>query len=209
LLLAARTERVCDSSRITYLAQCPGSSCTGVNAASLEWFKIDQVGLISGTIAAGSWGAGKMIAQNSSWTSTIPASVPSGAYLIRFETIALHSLPAQFYPECAQINIVNGGSLAPTSSQLCKFPGCYSDSDPGRACFRTHHCCQTCLLTIMHSHGQPLRQQCGVPDHLPDPRPAPIRQLDRRRLAGAILDKVERYAHCHSDEEHLNRHRPH
>lgn len=35
-----------------------------------------------------------MIAQNSSWTSTIPTSVPSGNYLIRFETIALHSMPA-------------------------------------------------------------------------------------------------------------------
>lgn len=35
-----------------------------------------------------------MIDQNSSWTTTIPSSVPSGSYLIRFETIALHSLPA-------------------------------------------------------------------------------------------------------------------
>jgi hypothetical protein len=35
-----------------------------------------------------------MVDQNSSWTTTIPASVPSGPYLIRFETIALHSLPA-------------------------------------------------------------------------------------------------------------------
>ncbi len=35
-----------------------------------------------------------MITNNNTWTSTIPASVPSGNYLIRFETIALHSLPA-------------------------------------------------------------------------------------------------------------------
>ena len=35
-----------------------------------------------------------MIADNSSWTTTIPSTVPSGNYLIRFETIALHSLPA-------------------------------------------------------------------------------------------------------------------
>lgn len=57
-------------------------------------FKIDEAGLLSGTIYAGSWGAGKMIAQNNSWTTTIPSTVPSGNYLIRFETIALHSLPA-------------------------------------------------------------------------------------------------------------------
>ena len=141
---------------MTYLAQCPGSTCTGVNANSLKWFKIDEAGLLSGTIGDGYWGAGKMIDQNSSWTTTVPASVPSGNYLIRFETIALHSMPAvrllfsptellhrtlttmtigqQFYPECAQITITGGGSLAPTAAELVKFPGAYSNSDPGREC---------------------------------------------------------------------------
>lgn len=57
-------------------------------------FKIDQAGLLSGTVGNGTWGSGKMIADNSSWTTTIPSSVPGGQYLIRFETIALHSLPA-------------------------------------------------------------------------------------------------------------------
>ncbi|KAI0355467.1 cellulose-growth-specific protein [Trametes cingulata] len=116
---------------LTYLAQCPGSTCTGVNSNSLKWFKIDEAGLLSGTIAKGYWGAGKMIDQNSSWTTTIPSSVPSGNYLIRFETIALHSLPAQFYPECAQIQITGGGNRAPTSDELVTFPGAYSNSDPG------------------------------------------------------------------------------
>jgi cellulase len=87
--------------QLTYLAKCPGSSCTGVSASSLSWFKIDHAGLLSGTAYSGSWASGLMINQNSTWTTTIPSSVPSGAYLIRFETIALHSLPAQFYPECA------------------------------------------------------------------------------------------------------------
>ena len=32
------------SIQLTYLAQCPGSTCTGVNANSLKWFKIDEVG---------------------------------------------------------------------------------------------------------------------------------------------------------------------
>ncbi|KAK7464159.1 Esterase/lipase/thioesterase [Stygiomarasmius scandens] len=116
---------------LVYLAQCPGSTCTGVNANDLSWFKIDESGLISGTIGDGYWGSGKMIDQNSTWTTTIPSSVPSGNYLIRFETIALHSLPAQFYPECAQIQITGGGSLAPSSAELVKFPGAYSNTDPG------------------------------------------------------------------------------
>ncbi|KAF9495881.1 hypothetical protein BDN71DRAFT_1506228 [Pleurotus eryngii] len=109
---------------LTYLAQCPGSTCTGVNANSLKW-------ACSGTVGAGSWAAGKMIAQNNSWTSTIPASVPSGSYLIRFETIALHSMPAQFYPECAQITITGGGSRAPSAAELVSFSGAYKASDPG------------------------------------------------------------------------------
>ncbi|KAH9939349.1 glycosyl hydrolase family 61-domain-containing protein [Epithele typhae] len=116
---------------LTYLAQCPGSTCTGVDASTLSWFKIDQSGLISGTVGNGYWGSGKMIDQNSTWTTTIPASVPSGNYLIRFETIALHSLPAQLYPECAQLTITGGGSRQPTASELVKFPGGYSNSDPG------------------------------------------------------------------------------
>ena len=57
-------------------------------------FKIDEAGLISGTVFDGQWGDGEMIADNSSWTTTIPSTVPSGNYLIRFETIALHSMPA-------------------------------------------------------------------------------------------------------------------
>ncbi|TFK37214.1 cellulose-growth-specific protein [Crucibulum laeve] len=117
--------------QLTYLAQCPGSTCTGVDSKTLKWFKIDQAGLLSGTVASGTWGAGKMVAQNNSWTTTIPSTVPSGQYLIRFETIALHSLPAQLYPECAQIQITGGGSRAPTAAELVSFPGGYSNSDPG------------------------------------------------------------------------------
>ncbi|KAJ6621516.1 glycosyl hydrolase family 61-domain-containing protein [Mycena sp. CBHHK59/15] len=116
---------------LTYLAQCPGSSCTGVSASTLKWFKIDESGLINGTVFNGYWGSGKMIDQNSSWTTTIPTTVPSGNYMLRFETIALHSLPAQFYPECAQIVITGGGTLAPTAAQLVSLPGAYSSTDPG------------------------------------------------------------------------------
>ncbi|PSS03715.1 hypothetical protein PHLCEN_2v3969 [Hermanssonia centrifuga] len=116
---------------LTYLAQCPGSSCTGSDASTLEWFKIDEAGLLSGTVYDGQWGDGQMIADNSSWTTTIPSTVPSGNYLIRFETIALHSMPAQFYPECAQIEITGGGSLAPTAAELVTFPGAYTNDDPG------------------------------------------------------------------------------
>lgn len=40
-------------------------------------------------------------------------------------------MPAQFYPECAQVTITGGGSLAPTAAELVSFPGAYSNNDPG------------------------------------------------------------------------------
>ncbi|KAF9446924.1 carbohydrate-binding module family 1 protein, partial [Macrolepiota fuliginosa MF-IS2] len=146
---------------LTYLAQCPGSTCTGVNAATLKWFKIDESGLLSGTVGNGSWGAGQMIAQNNSWTTTIPKTVPSGQYLIRFETIALHSLPAQIYPECAQIEITGGGSLTPTSAQLVTFPGGYSNSDPGLSVDLYSTASKTATTYIIP--GPPLYGSSSVP----------------------------------------------
>jgi hypothetical protein len=63
----------------------------------IHQFKIDEAGLINGTVATGTWAAKYMIDQNNSWTSTIPSSVPTGNYLIRFETIALHAMPAVIF----------------------------------------------------------------------------------------------------------------
>ena len=79
---------------MTYMASCGSTSCDKFDSLDAEWFKIDEAGLLSGTVFNGSWASGKMIADNSSWTTTIPSTVPSGNYLIRFETIALHSMPA-------------------------------------------------------------------------------------------------------------------
>lgn len=161
---------------LTYLAQCPGTTCTGVNSNTLKWFKIDEAGLLSGTIGNGYWGSGKMIDQNSSWTTTIPSTVPSGNYLIRFETIALHSLPAQFYPECAQIQITGGGSRAPTSDELVTFPGAYSNSDPGRTS-RIPRCMHIYVYpNESPSHRQPLHSGCCNRLDLRDPRPPALRQ---------------------------------
>jgi hypothetical protein len=52
-------------------------------------FKIDHQGLVSGTQNAGKW-AGDQIVDTLVWTSTIPASLAPGEYLIRHELLALH-----------------------------------------------------------------------------------------------------------------------
>ncbi|KAJ3556049.1 hypothetical protein NM688_g2241 [Phlebia brevispora] len=69
----------------------------------------------------------------SSFTFTLPASLPSGQYLVRAEHIALHVAStyggAQFYIGCAQINVENGGSGTP--GPLVSIPGVYTGYEPG------------------------------------------------------------------------------
>ena len=69
--------------------------------------------------------------QNGGWHYfTMPTCVAPGHYLMRVELLALHSASsqgaAQFYMECAQINVV-GGTGAKTPSPV-SFPGAYSVS---------------------------------------------------------------------------------
>ena len=66
----------------------------------MHQFKIDQAGLLSGTLKDGQWGVTKMMSSGYSWTSTIPASLADGEYLVRHEIVSLHDPgKPQFYPE--------------------------------------------------------------------------------------------------------------
>ncbi|KAG7098630.1 hypothetical protein E1B28_000548 [Marasmius oreades] len=114
---------------LVYMAQCPGS-CTSADTSALNWFKIDEAGLLSGDLATGEWGMGQVVQNNNSWTSVIPASLQPGEYMIRHELIAIHvpEIP-QFYPNCAQLKLTGSGKAVPT--QTVKFPGGYSQTDPG------------------------------------------------------------------------------
>ncbi|TDL19445.1 glycoside hydrolase [Rickenella mellea] len=113
---------------MVYMANC-GGDCTNVNPASLNFFKINESGLLSGTVANGQWGSGLMVQQNSSWTVTIPKSLPNGNYMIRHETLAIHTAnQPQFYPECAQLTVIGGANGKP--GPTVKFPGGYSATDP-------------------------------------------------------------------------------
>jgi len=116
---------------MTYMALCDGN-CSDADAQSLSFFKIDEAGLVSGTMDSGTWATDELIAKNNSWTVTVPKSIKAGNYLIRHEILALHSAGtaggAQFYPMCANLEVTGGGSDSPTG---VKFPGAYSESDPG------------------------------------------------------------------------------
>ncbi|KAF2500549.1 glycoside hydrolase [Lophium mytilinum] len=111
---------------IFYMAKVDNAASSGTSG--LKWFKVSQDGLDS----SGQWGVDRMIS-NSGWTYfTMPSCLASGNYLLRAEIIALHSAStqgqAQFYMECAQINVTGGGSANPST---VSFPGTYSATDPG------------------------------------------------------------------------------
>ncbi|EPS43036.1 hypothetical protein H072_2971 [Dactylellina haptotyla CBS 200.50] len=113
---------------MVYMAKCPSSGCNNWDGTGTAWFKINQVGLISGTMGAGTWGAGQVMS-TLKWEVTIPAALPSGEYLIRHELLALHQANnPQFYPECGQLTITGGGSGTP--GPLVDLQKTYSGSDP-------------------------------------------------------------------------------
>ena len=66
---------------------------------------------------------------------TLPSTLAPGGYLLRHEIIALHLADqpggAEFYPACIQINVGGDQTGAPSPDELVKFPGAYSDNDPG------------------------------------------------------------------------------
>ncbi|KAH7327307.1 putative endo-beta-1,4-glucanase D [Rhexocercosporidium sp. MPI-PUGE-AT-0058] len=94
------------------------------------WFKISQAGL---NTATGVWAVSDLISNAGLQSITIPTCLEDGQYLLRAELIALHSAGspagAQFYMECAQINVTGGtGTAKPSTVSL---PGAYSANDPG------------------------------------------------------------------------------
>ncbi|KAJ7342665.1 glycoside hydrolase family 61 protein I [Mycena albidolilacea] len=109
---------------ITYLAQIPNALQSTVTG--LKWFKIYEDGLIA---ANQSWGVDRMYANKGKVTFTIPPCIAAGQYLLRHEMIGAVTYPgAQFYMECAQIQITGGGSTSPAT---VSFPGAYHGTDPG------------------------------------------------------------------------------
>lgn len=99
------------------------SDATTDSGVGNGWFKVQHEGLNNGV-----WGTENVINGQGRHSIHIPECIEPGQYLLRAEMLALHaagSYPgAQFYMECAQINVVGGtGSKAPSTVSL---PGAYS-----------------------------------------------------------------------------------
>ena len=86
----------------------------------------------------------------------MPSCVTAGQYLMRAELLALHGAfdqgGAQFYTECAQIQVTGSGTSNPATVQ---FPGAYTATDPG------------ILVGIYDGNGQPFMG--GQPYTVPGP----------------------------------------
>jgi len=112
---------------LAYLAAVPSALQTDVTG--LKWFKVYHDGYIS---SSQTWGVDRLYANKGKVSFTLPSCIPPGNYFLRGEVIALHGASskngAQFYMECAQINIVGGGAASPSA---VSFPGAYNANDPG------------------------------------------------------------------------------
>lgn len=102
---------------IDYLAPCNGP-CSGVDKTTLSFVKIAASGLLDGSSAPGKWAADELLANNISWTTTIPKDIAPGEYVLRHEVIALHEAGqvggAQNYPQCVNLVVSGDGTATPT-----------------------------------------------------------------------------------------------
>jgi len=115
-----------------YLAKAPANESLTTWDGDGDWFKIWEQGALESSPEKVVWDEGV----NTKWMFKIPKNVPSGKYLLRFEHIALHGAwamhEAQFYISCAQLDIVGGSEEGEvTPGPTIRFPGGYSDEDPG------------------------------------------------------------------------------
>ncbi|KAG8875605.1 hypothetical protein FRB97_001035 [Tulasnella sp. 331] len=108
----------------------PATAATSESAATgATWFKVYQ----DPPVWTASTGLTFPSQTITSFGFTIPKTLPTGTYLVRFEQIALHVAStfqgAQFYIGCGQVTVTGGGSGKP--GPLVAFPGAYTGYEPG------------------------------------------------------------------------------
>lgn len=133
-----------------YMAKVPDSADINTwEASGNVWFKAASISAVGSPLTSGAstWPAYRTLAlllhcgtnvtdtqvEKSEVAFTVPKNVPSGKYLVRVESIALHQAQnvggAQIYLSCAQVEVTNGGTGKP--GPLVAFPGAYNANDPG------------------------------------------------------------------------------
>lgn len=123
------------------MAKAPGKA-VDFDGSGEVWFKILDMGpTFSGGQAT--WPLSGMLSISlgqfqaniplDTYSYHIPTNLPNGDYLLRFEQLGIHNpYPAgtpQFYIECAQVTVINGG--AGTPGPLVSIPGWVKGDEPG------------------------------------------------------------------------------
>ncbi|KAF4151058.1 hypothetical protein CNMCM6936_004648 [Aspergillus lentulus] len=112
---------------LVYMAKAPGDP-SNFDGAGEVWFKIHEWGADFSTGSINWPQLGLM-----SYSFQLPPSLPNGSYLLRIEHIGVHNAAnpnsAQFFVNCAQIQVTGGGNGNP--GPLVTIPGLYSNEDPG------------------------------------------------------------------------------
>ncbi|KAI4594084.1 hypothetical protein KJ359_008626 [Pestalotiopsis sp. 9143b] len=102
---------------VDYLAPCGSEGCQSLDKTTLQFFKINQGGLVNSTAMApyGEWASDQLIANNNSWLVEIPETIKPGFYVLRTEIIALHNATtgAQHYPQCLNLEVKGNGTESP------------------------------------------------------------------------------------------------
>lgn len=104
---------------LTYVANCGegADACSTVDKTTLEWVKIDEAGI---DISTQTWAATDLIANNNTWSVTVPETLAAGSYVFRHEIIAMHGAGsengAQNYPFCINIAITGSGTDSPAGT---------------------------------------------------------------------------------------------
>ncbi|CAK7212866.1 hypothetical protein SBRCBS47491_001609 [Sporothrix bragantina] len=117
-----------------YMARVPdGHDLNTWEAAGNVWFKAASIGAEQPPAGATNRALTWPTYHQRSVNFTVPTAVPSGDYLVRVESIALHQAQqaggAQFYLACAQVKVTGGGTGTP--GPLVAFPGVYRSGEAG------------------------------------------------------------------------------
>uniref|UniRef100_A0A8H7NQ75 lytic cellulose monooxygenase (C4-dehydrogenating) n=1 Tax=Bionectria ochroleuca TaxID=29856 RepID=A0A8H7NQ75_BIOOC len=109
---------------LAYMAACPEEGCESVDLNAPIWFKVWEAGLISGTWVDGYW-AMKDVYEGAELDISTPASLKPGKYILRHEMLNLQTGPAQWFPQCIQLEVSGSGDSLPSTEDLVAFPGAY------------------------------------------------------------------------------------
>lgn len=116
---------------LTYVANCgtADDACSTVDKTTLKWVKIDEAGI---DLDTQTWAATDLIANNNTWSVTVPDSLAPGPYVFRHEIIAMHGAGseggAQNYPFCINIAVTGSGTESPEGTLGTAL---YTSTDPG------------------------------------------------------------------------------